>query len=113
MALSQTGLGLFTACSASSTTTVLTVASSKTNFVRGLLIHNTHSGTVNVKIHVVPNGGSVGTANQLLQVNLVTLDTYFLEFNFPIILATNGDTIQAVVGSGGSQNIMVIGDKNS
>ena len=44
---------------------------------------------------------------------IVASDTYFLEFNFPIILATNGDTIQAVVGTGGSQNIMVIGDKNS
>ena len=43
MALSKTGLGLFTSCSASSTTTVLTVASSKTNYVRGILLHNTHT----------------------------------------------------------------------
>tara|TARA_R100000329_G_C7524408_1_gene184937 strand:- start:228 stop:569 length:342 start_codon:yes stop_codon:yes gene_type:complete len=113
MALSKTGLGLFTSCSASSTTTVLTVASSKTNYVRGILLHNTHTGSVNVKAHIVPNGGSVGTGNVLLEVNIVTKDTYFLEFNFPIILGTNGDTIQIVVGVGGSINALVIGDKDS
>ncbi len=113
MALSKTGLGLFTSCSASSTTTVLTVASSKTNYVRGLILHNTHTGTVNVKGHIVPNGGSVGTGNVLLEVNIVSKDTYFLEFNFPIILTTNGDTIRIVVGAGGSINTLVIGDKDS
>jgi len=113
MALSKTGLGLFTSCNAGATTTVLTVASSKTNYVRGLIVHNTHSATVNVKAHIVPNGGSVATSNTLLEVNLVTKDTYFLEFNFPVILTTNGDTIQVVVGAGGSQNVMVIGDKES
>ena len=113
MALSKTGLGLFTACAASTTTTVLTVANSKTNYVRGLVIHNTHTATVNVIVHIVANGGAASGNNQLLEVNLVTKDTYFLEFNFPIILGTNGDTIQAIVGAGGSQNIMVIGDKES
>lgn len=113
MALSKTGLGLFTSCSASSTTTVLTVASGKTNYVRGILLHNTHTGTVNVKAHIVPNGGSVGTGNVCLEANIVSKDTYFLEFNFPIILSTNGDTIQIVVGVGGSINALVIGDKDS
>ena len=113
MALSKTGLGLFTSCSAGSTTTVLTVASSKTNYVRGILLHNTHTGSVNVKAHIVPNGGSVGTGNVCLEVNIVTKDTYFLEFNFPIILSTNGDTIQIVVGVGGAINALVIGDKDS
>ena len=113
MALSKTGLGLFTSCADGSTTTVLTVANSKTNYVRGLILHNTHTGTVNVKAHFVPNGGSVGTGNVLLEVNIVTKDTYFLEFNFPVILTTNGDTIQIVVGSGGAINVLVIGDKDS
>ena len=58
MALDKLGLGDVTEVALNSTGTVYTVASSKTAFIRSIIIHNRDdSATTNVKVHVVPNSG--------------------------------------------------------
>ena len=119
MALDKLGLGDVTQVAANSTGTVYTVASSKTAFIRSIIIHNLDgSSTTNVKVHVVPNsGGSAGTAaaaNRILNINLEATDTYFAEFAFPITLSDNNDTIQVQNGNASNAlNVLILGDTES
>jgi hypothetical protein len=71
-----------------------------------------------IKIHIVPNsGGSVGTAssiNQLAQLSVQPLDTYFFELAYPITLATDNDTVQVYNSSTtDAVNILILGDKEA
>ena len=119
MALDKLGLGDVTEVAANSTGTVYTVASSKTAFIRSIIIHNRdNSATTNVKVHVVPNsGGSAGTAadaNRILNINLEATDPYFAEFAFPITLSDNNDTIQVQNGNSTTAiNVLILGDTES
>ena len=119
MALAKTGLGGITAVSGNSTSAVYTVSSSKTSYIRGLVLFNTsNTDQIIVGVHVVPNnGGSVGTAaaaNKLARLTLAVNDTYFLEFPYPITLTTDNDTIQVNVETASiACNVLVIGDKES
>ena len=116
MALDKLGLGDVTQVAASSTSSVYTVASSKTAFIRSIIIHNLdNSATTNVKVHVVPNsGGSAGTAaaaNRILNITLEATDTYFAEFAFPITLSDNNDTIQVQnANTSNALNVLILGD---
>ena len=117
MALQKVGLGTVTRVGIGSTTTVLTVGSAKTCYIRSIICHNID--TVNsstVKIHIVPNSsGSVGTAssiNQLAQLSIQPVDTYFFELAYPITLSTNNDTIQVYNSSTtDAVNVLILGDK--
>ena len=119
MALQKVGLGTVTRVGIGSTTTVLTVGSAKTCYIRSMLIHNID--TVNsstVKIHIIPNSaGSVGTAssiNQLAQLSIQPVDTYFFELAYPITLSTNNDTIQIANNSTtNAVNVLILGDKEA
>ena len=117
MALQKVGLGTVTRVGIGSTATVLTVGSAKTCYIRSIICHNID--TVNsstVKIHIVPNSsGSVGTAssiNQLAQLSIQPVDTYFFELAYPITLSTNNDTIQVYNSSTtDAVNVLILGDK--
>jgi len=116
MALDKLGLGDVTQVAAASTSSVYTVASSKTAFIRSIIIHNLDgSSSTNTHVHVVPNsGGSVGTAavaNRILNISLEATDTYFAEFAFPITLSDNNDTIQVYnANSSNALNVLILGD---
>jgi len=115
MTLAKTGLGTIVECGTSATTTIYTVASSKTAYIRAILLHNT-DGTDAQKadIHLVPNGGSKADANKIGSISLAAEDTAFFEVPFPIVLSTNGDTVQIHNnGSSDAINALVIGDKES
>lgn len=119
MAFAKVGLGTITRVSLGTTSTVYTVGSAKTTYIRSLIIHNID--TVNpstVKIHVVPNsGGSTGTAssiNQLAQLSIQPTDTYFFELAYPITLANNNDTVQVYNSSTtDAVNVLILGDKET
>lgn len=117
MALAKVGLGTVTRVALGTTSTVLTVGSAKTCYIRSVIIHNIdifNSSTV--KIHIVPvSGGSVGTAssdNQLAQLSIQPTDTYFFELAYPITLASTDDTIQVYNSSTTDAiNVLILGDK--
>ena len=119
MTLQKVGLGTVTRVALGTTATVLTVGSAKTCYIRSIICHNID--TVNsstIKIHIVPNfGGSVGTAssiNQLAQLSLQPVDTYFFELAYPITLTTNNDTIQVYNSSTTDAiNVLILGDKEA
>ena len=119
MAFAKVGLGTVTRVALGTTSTVYTVGSAKTSYIRSVIVHNID--TVNpstVKIHIVPNsGGSAGTAssiNQLAQLSIQPADTYFFELAYPITLASNNDTIQVYNSSTtNAVNVLILGDKEA
>jgi hypothetical protein len=119
MALAKVGLGTVTRIGTSTTTTVYTVGSAKTTYIRSVVIHNTDTANSStVKIHIVPvSGGSVGTAssgNQLAQLSIQPVDTYFFELAYPITLATNNDSVQiANTSTAAAINVLILGDKEA
>ena len=119
MALQKVGLGTVTRVGIGSTVPVLTVGSAKTCYIRSIICHNIDTlNSSTVKIHIVPNsGGSVGTAssiNQLAQLSIQPVDTYFFELAYPITLASNNDTIQVHNGSSTNAiNVLILGDKEA
>ena len=119
MALSKVGLGTVTRVAIGSTVSVLTVGSAKTCYIRSVVIHNIDTINSNtVKVHIVPNsGGSTGTAssiNQLAQLSIQPLDTYFFELAYPITLSSDNDTIQVYNSSTtDAVNVLVLGDKEA
>lgn len=115
MALAKTGLGFPVSVSSNSTGTIITVSGGQTVYLRGLLVHNVDSTTsTTFHIYVVSNGGSAGTTNRIVSGAMSPSDTAFIEFAYPITLATNGDTIQ-VENDNASNAITVLplGDKES
>ena len=119
MALAKVGLGTVTRVALGTTSTVYTVGSAKTSYIRSVIIHNID--TVNsstVRIHVVPNsGGSVGTASsitQLAQLSIQPVDTYFFELAYPITLSNNNDTIQITnTSTTDAINVLILGDREA
>jgi hypothetical protein len=119
MALAKVGLTTVTRVGTSTTSTVYTVGSAKTAYIRSVVIHNIDSAvTSTVKIHIVPAFGvSAGTAssiNQLAQLSIQPVDTYFFELAYPITLSTNNDTIQIANTSATTAiNVLILGDREA
>jgi hypothetical protein len=119
MALQKVGLGTVTRVALGTTATVLTVGSAKTCYIRSVIVHNIDTlNSSTVRIHIVPSsGGSTGTAssdNQLAQLSIQPVDTYFFELAYPITLASNNDTIQVYNSSTtDAVNVLILGDKEA
>jgi hypothetical protein len=119
MALAKVGLGTVTRVALGTTSTVLTVGSAKTCYIRSVILHNIDTlNQSTVKVHIVPNsGGSVGTAssnNQLAQLSVQPTDTYFFELAYPITLSSDNDTIQVYNSSTtDAVNVLILGDKEA
>ncbi len=117
MSLQKVGLGTVTRVALGTTATVLTVGSAKTCYIRSIICHNIDTiNSSTIKIHIVPNsGGSVGTAssiNQLAQLTLQPVDTYFFELAYPITLASDNDTIKVHnTSTTEAINVLILGDK--
>lgn len=115
MALAKTGLGFPVSVSANSTGTIVTVSGGKTVYLRGLILHNLDtSASTTFHVYIVANGGSAGTSNKIMRGAMSSSDTAFIEFAYPITLATNGDTVQ--VENDNATNaitVLPLGDKES
>ena len=118
MALKRGNLGFANVIANGATSSVYTVGSAQTAYVKSILIHNLSVEDIqNVRIHVVPHsGGSAGTAGtttQVARIGITTNDTFFFEPAYPITLTNTGDSIQ-VTNEGtalSSINVLVLGDK--
>lgn len=91
---------------ADSMTTVYT--STNNTALTSITFCNTHSATVAVDIHVVPNGSTASNTNVIVKtLNIDTTDTYFLYSGSEKLLLSNGDTLQAVANTASSINSVV------
>lgn len=118
MALNRKNLGFSTQVSAATTSSVYTVGSAQTAYIKSVLIHNLSSNAIqNAQIHVVPNNagsvGSVSSITRIVRVGISTNDTFFFEPAYPIVLPSTGDSLQ-ITNEGSSPtsiNVLVLGDK--
>ena len=89
--------------------TITTVYTSTNNTaLTSITFTNTNSVTVNIDIHVVPNGSTASNTNVVVKtLNIDTTDTYFLYSGSEKLLLSNGDTIQAVANTASSINSVI------
>jgi len=128
MALQRLAIDEVTAVHPGQTSVIVSVTNSQTTFVRTLILHASSLGSPTpdapafIQVHIVPNnGGSVGTASSLTRiarVNIAADDTFFVEPEYPIIIDSNGDSVQVTnEGStyGGANayaiNVLAMGDR--
>jgi len=118
MTLNRGNLGFTNVITNGATSSVYTVGSAQTAYVKSILIHNLSTTSIqNTQVHFVPNvGGSAGTAGTLTQIariGISTNDTFFFEPAYPLTLTSTGDSIQ-ITNEGtatSSLNVVVLGDK--
>jgi|TARA_B100001093_G_scaffold225867_1_gene216433 hypothetical protein len=99
---------------ASSAGAVYTNPSSKTSYIRGIIIHNTNTSAEAVVLYNVPdNSGSVGTAaaaNQFYKTSVAADTTVIIEFPVPgLVLSDVNDTIQATTTTASKVTIQISG----
>jgi len=99
---------------ASSAGAVYTNPSSKTSYIRGIIIHNTNTTAETVVLYNVPdNSGSVGTAaatNQFYKTDVAADTTVIIEFPVPgLVLSDTNDTIQATTTTASKVTIQISG----
>ncbi len=99
------------------------VGVASTTYLRGVVMHNTGLSTASSSLYVYPDSESdVSTANpqyRLGRVDLASNDTYFFEFNYPLVLV-HGDKVVVEVsasqfatggtGIGSMINYQILGD---
>ena len=99
------------------------VGVASTTYLRSVVMHNTGLATATASVHVYPNSETdvsvAHTQYRLGRVDLASNDTYFFEFNYPLVMV-HGDKLVvevnapvfAVGGSGiGSMvNFQILGD---
>ena len=99
---------------ASSAGAVYTNPSSKTSYVRSIILHNTNTSAEAVVLYNVPdNSGSVGTAaatNQFYKTSVAADTTVIIEFPVPgLVLSDTNDTIQATTTTASKVTIQISG----
>ena len=117
MALARTDLSPVVQVGRASTVGVVTVGSAQTCYIKSIMIHNLDRDNLqNCNIYVVPNSsgnvGSISSTNKIARIGIGTDDTFFFEPAYPIVLRSNGDSIQ-VENEGtvtNSINVLVNGD---
>lgn len=94
-----------------------------TSYIKSIIMHNTGIATCSSSIYVYPNGvsssGIAQTAYRLGRVDLPANDTYFFEFNYPLVMVNNDKLIIEVgppdvttggIGIGSMVNVQIFGD---
>ena len=89
--------------------TMTTIYTSTNNTaLTSITFTNTHSATVSIDIHVVPNGSTASNTNVIVKtLDIDTTDTYFLYSGSEKLLLSNGDTIQAIANTASSINSVI------
>jgi len=89
--------------------------SSTKTFIKSVLIFNSHSDNVLLKIYNVPDSStSLGTAaitNQIIEKDLLSKETFEWVLSYPLTLTDQNDSIQAVASVNNVLNIQIYGDK--
>jgi hypothetical protein len=110
MALERGKLSNVNVVSAGTTVGIITVASSKKVYIKSIIAHTSTGSTATAQVYFVPNGQSVGQDTKIFDVDLTANETILIEPSYPLVIDTNGDSIQ--VGAGVSTvNFLITGDK--
>jgi len=101
------------------------VGVASTTYLRSVVMHNTGLATATGSLYIYPDGvdspvGGVGqTEYRLGRVDLASNDTYFFEFNYPLVLVNRDKIVVSVTGPanvpngtgiGSVMNFQIIGD---
>ena len=112
MALERGKLTNIVQVAAASTVGIITVASSKKVYVKSIICHQPSVTSATAQVYFVPNGGAVGTATKLFDVDVNGGETVLIEPSYPLVLDTTGDSLR--VGAGTSTiNFLITGDKEA
>lgn len=88
--------------------------SSKTTYIRSLVLYNNNSTPETVTLYNVPDSasalGTAGAGNEFFQKSLAPNETFVLEFNYPIVLTDENDSIQASTTTGSMVTAQILGD---
>jgi hypothetical protein len=97
---------------ASSAGSIFSNPSSKSTYIRSIVLHNTNSTAETVKLYNVPDSaGSVGTAaatNRFLNISLAANASYEWKLG-PIPLTDENDSIQAETTTASKVTVMIFG----
>ena len=114
MALERGKLSNVVQVAAGTTVGIITCASSKKVYIKSIICHQSGGGitTATAQVYFVPNGGSVGVANRIFDVDVNAGETVLIEPSYPLVLDTTGDAL--FVGAGTStMNVIITGDKEA
>ena len=112
MALERGKLTNIVQVAAGTTVGIITVASSKKVYVKSIICHQPSITNATAQVYFVPNGGAVGTATKLFDVDVNSGETVLIEPSYPLVLDTTGDSLR--VGAGTSTiNFLITGDKEA
>ena len=112
MALERGKLSNVVQVSDGSSSSIIACASSKKVYIKSIICHNATGTNASAQVYFVPNGGSVGTATEIFDVDVNAGETVLIEPSYPLVLDTTGDSLR--VGAGTSTiNFLITGDKES
>lgn len=84
-------------------------------YIRGILLHNTGSGTETVRLHNVPDAATVlgapAAANRFAELPVAAKATVTLQFPYVIVLSDENDSIQGSSSTAATVTIQILGDK--
>ena len=112
MALERGKLSDVVQVSAGTTQAMITVASSKKVYIKSIICHQPTTDASSAQVYFIPNGGSMGPATKLFDVDVNAGETVLLEPSYPLVIDTTGDSIQVGAGSS-TMNFLLTGDKES
>lgn len=130
MALKRTKLLGIQAVTGINTVGILTIGTTQTaggvgiastTYLRGVVMHNTGLGTCTSSLYVYPSGVAatgVGiTQYRLARVDLAQSETFFFEFNYPLVLVNQEKLVVEITqplaggtGIGSVVNYQILGD---
>ena len=96
-----------------------------TTYLRSVVMHNTGLATATGSLYVYPDGvaanGVAHTEYRLGRVDMSSEDTYFFEFNYPLVMVSGDKLVVEVspptfggggTGIGSAVNFQILGDTN-
>ena len=117
MALAKTSLSPIVSITGVTTVGIYTNPASTKSYIKGFVLHNAGISSAFCKLHdVVNSAGSVGTAssnNQFFSQYINPGETTFLEYPYPLTLASTNDSVRFYNSTSGQViNIQILGDRD-
>jgi hypothetical protein len=115
MALAKTSISPIVSVTGVTTVGIYTNPASTKTYIKGFVLHNAGISSAFCRLHDVPDsGGSVGTAssnNQFFSQYINAGETTFLEYPYPLTLASTNHSIRFLNSVAGQViNIQILGD---
>lgn len=115
MALQKTSLTPIVSVSGVSTVTIYTNPASTKTYIKAFVLHNAGITSAFCRLYDVASAvGSASSSNQFFSQFINAGETTFIEYPYPLTLATENDTIRFYNSTAGQViNIQILGDKDA